>query len=212
MNSNAPKQVLVADDHPVVLSGLHALLGTAPEFQVVALCSTGREALEKIRTFEPELAVLDVRMPDLTGVEIVEILDKEGLGTRVVLLSASLTDAQITRAVNAGAWGIVLKDTAVEELLDCLSNVAAGRRWLPQDIVGALEREAARRGDQDEYGRSLTSREQEIAALVAEGLSNKEIARKAGISEGTVKLHLHNIYQKLGVSNRTALAMRAHER
>jgi DNA-binding NarL/FixJ family response regulator len=209
MNRDPVKQVLLADDHPVVLDGLQALLRTTQEFQVAAVCSNGLEALDRIRALEPDLTVLDNLMPDLSGVEIVETLNGDGIGTRVVLLSGSITDEQITRAADAGAWGIMLKDTAVEDLLDCLHCVNVGRRWLPRDVVhAAFEREAARREDKEEYTRVLTSREQEIAALVAQGLSNKHIARKTGISDGTVKIHLHNIFQKLGISNRTALAMK----
>jgi two-component system, NarL family, nitrate/nitrite response regulator NarL len=212
MRASSVKRVILADDHPLVLSGLQALVNTTHEFQIVATCSTGAEASETIRTLEPDLAVLDVRMPDLTGVDILELIDKEGLGTRAILLSGSITDEEITRGVNAGAWGIVLKFAAVEELLECLHEVAAGRRFLPRDVVdAAFDREAARRGDKEEYSRILTSREQQIAALVAQGLSNKLIAVKTRISEGTVKIHLHNIYQKLGVSNRTSLAMRAQQ-
>ena len=203
--------VLLADDHPIVLSGLKALLGSRTDFQVVAACSDGSEALHCLRELEPYLGVLDIQMPGLSGIEVLQITESEGLRTRIVFLTASATDKNVTEAVFGGAWGIVLKDVAAQELIDCLKKVAAGDQWLPSKLVtSAFEREAARRNDSERVAKLLTVREQEIAKFVAAGLSNKQIARKASISEGTVKIHLHNAYQKLGVSNRTALAMLAH--
>jgi two-component system, NarL family, nitrate/nitrite response regulator NarL len=202
-----PPTVLIADDHPIVLGGLTGLLGSKDRFDVVATCSDGSEALEKLRALEPDLGVLDISMPGLTGIEVLAITEAEGLRTRVVFLTASATDEQITQAVARGAWGIMLKDAAADMLVDCLGKVVTGERWLPPELVSpALEREAERRSHLDRLDGLLTSREREIAILVAEGLSNKQIARRVRISEGTVKIHLHNAYQKLGVVNRTSLA------
>ena len=199
--------VLIADDHPIVLSGLEGLLRAAGCFDVVAAYANGGEALHGLRELEPQLAVLDIRMPQLTGVEILERIESEGLRTRVVLLTASATDEQIARAVTHGAWGIMLKDAAADALVDCLGRVSAGERWLPSELVSpALMREAGRRKDVNRLQTLLTAREREIALFVAQGLSNKQIARKVNISEGTVKLHLHKAYQKLDVANRTSLS------
>jgi two-component system nitrate/nitrite response regulator NarL len=175
------------------------------------VASDGTTALETIRSVEPDMAILDINMPGLTGVDVLESLEEEGLGTRVILLTASASDAHIERAVRCGAWGIMLKDTAAEDLLTCIDMVISGERWLPADLVGpAIAREAQRRSEKDSLKHALTAREQQLVGLVAEGLANKQIARRINISEGTVKIHLHNIYQKLGVSNRTALTTLAH--
>jgi DNA-binding NarL/FixJ family response regulator len=177
----------------------------------VAQASNGASALESIRTTAPDLAVLDINMPEMTGVDVLEAIEGDGLATRVILLTASASDAHIERAVNFGAWGIILKDTAAEDLLDCIEKVIGGERWLPDDLIGpAVARATQRRSDKTLLENTLTTREQELVRLVAEGLANKQIARRVNISEGTVKIHLHNVYQKLGVSNRTALTTLAH--
>ena len=203
-------RVVLADDHPVVLSGLRMLLQAERSFNVIAACSSGAAALQSMRDHEPELAVLDISMPDLTGLDVLQAIDENRIPTRVVLLTASATDDQIVTAVARGARGILLKDTAVDTLIECLHKVAAGDRWLPPELVdAALEREAGRRLRGDQIEDLLTAREREVLLLVAEGLSNKEIARRINLSDGTVKIHLHNIYQKLGTPNRTAVAVLA---
>ena len=200
-------RVLLADDHPVVLAGLRELIAAEDGFQVVATGTNGEEALRAIRELKPDLAVLDVSMPDMTGLDVLAALDSEGLNIPVVFLTATASDQQIATAVTFGARGIVLKDAAPDSLIQCLRTVADGGRWLPPEVVdAALSRESERRLETHRVEQSMTSREREIALLVAEGMSNKEIGRKLGVSEGTVKIHLHNIYQKLGVSNRTSLA------
>jgi DNA-binding NarL/FixJ family response regulator len=213
MNQDARNlRLVLADDHPVVLSGLKALLNLRSQTEIVAIANNGASALALIRSHEPDLAVLDINMPMMTGVDVLENIESDGLATRVILLTASASDAYIERAVRAGVWGLMLKDTAADELLECMDKVLGGERWLPPDLIGpALEREARRRIDKSALNALLTAREQELVHLVAEGLANKLIARRVNISEGTVKIHLHNVYQKLGVSNRTALATLVHK-
>ena len=197
--------VVLADDHPVLLSGLQGLL--RPQFQTLRACTNGNDALDSLRELEPDLAVLDIRMPGLTGIEVLEIAETEGLRTKIVLLTAAAADTHIAAAVARGAWGLMLKDAAAEHLINCLWRVVRGERHMPPELVSpALAREADRRLASEQLEGLLTSREREIAILVAHGLSNKHIARNLSISEGTVKIHLHNAYQKLGVSNRTSLA------
>jgi len=199
-------RVILADDHPVFLNGLRSLLQTDPTFEVVATCSDGEAALQAILEIKPDLAVLDVSMPGCTGVEVLARLGNRGLSTRVILLTASAGDHEIVEAVARGAYGLMLKDAAADTLLECMRSVSVGRRWLPRDVVeAAVRREGEKRARVSQLDDALTSREREIVTLVAEGQSNKEIARRLGLTDGTVKIHLHNIYRKLEVSNRTSL-------
>src|SRR4051812_11274120 len=202
-------RVVVADDHPIVLGGLRALLQAEPGVEIVAAVLDGAIALEMIRAHEPDVAVLDISMPRLTGLEVLEALEADGLATRVVLLTGSASDEQIATAVERGAWGLLLKESAPGTLMECLKTVSAGQRWLPEELVApAIRRAAEQRAKEVRPERVLTAREYEIARLVAQGLSNKHIARELAISEGTVKIHLHNTYEKLGgVMNRTSLAV-----
>src|SRR3954468_18515097 len=207
-------RVVLADDHPIVLRCLQALLQDQPGGEIVASAPDGAAALELIRAHEPHMAVLDINMPQLAGLDVLEAIEREGLDTRVVLLTGTASDEQIATAVERGAWGLLLKEQALDTLTECLRAVAAGRRWLPEEIVApAVRRTTERRKNVVQLRRVLTAREYEIAGLVAEGLSNKHIARLLKLSEGTVKIHLHNMYEKLGGMdriwsvNRTSLAV-----
>src|SRR5215204_139239 len=201
-------RVVLADDHPIVLGGLRALLQAEPGIEIVATAPDGASALAMIRAHEPSIAVLDISMPQLTGLEVLDALEAEGLATRVVLLTGSASDQQIATAVERGAWGLLLKESALGTLITCLQTVASGQRWLPEELVAPAVRRAAERRERDvPLERVLTVREYEIARLIAQGLSNKHIARALTIAEGTVKIHLHRIYDKLGSVNRTSLAL-----
>jgi DNA-binding NarL/FixJ family response regulator len=201
-------RVVLADDHPIVLGGLRAFLQAEAGVEIVAAVPDGASALEAIRAHEPSIAVLDINMPQLTGLEVLEALEVDGLATRVVLLTGSASDEQIAMAVERGAWGLLLKEHTLLTLTECLKTVAAGRRWLPEELVAPAVRRAAERREKDVRPECvLTAREYEIARLIAQGLSNKHIARALAISEGTVKIHLHNMYEKLGSVNRTSLAV-----
>src|SRR5215212_3936611 len=171
-------RVVLADDHPLVLGGLRALLQAEPGVEIVAAAPDGASALEAIRAHEPSIAVLDIRMPQLTGLEVLEALEAEGLATRVVLLTGSASDEQIATAVDRGAWGLLLKESAPATLMACLKTVAGGQRWLPEELVAPAVRRAAERRARDvRLERVLTAREYEIARAVAEGLSPTQIAR-----------------------------------
>src|SRR3954468_13994490 len=201
-------RVVLADDHPIVLGGLRALLLAERGVEIVAAALDGATALAMIRAHEPEIAVLDIYMPRLTGLKVLEALAADDLATRVVLLTGSASDEQIATAVERGAWGLLLKESAPGTLIACLKTVAAGQRWLPEELVApAIRRAAERRATDVRPERVLTAREYEIARLIAQGLSNKHIARSLAISEGTVKIHLHKTYEKLGGMNRTSLAV-----
>jgi RNA polymerase sigma factor (sigma-70 family) len=199
--------LLLADDHPLVLEGLRSLLAAEKDVSIVASCCDGLSALQRIRDAAPMIAVLDLRMPGLNGLEVLEWMTTDGLSTRVIFLGATMEDAQIRTAVQRGAFGIILKDEAPENLVRCIREVANGRRWFPSELVKpALEREERRRSYRQQLCEILTPREREALTLVAQGLSNGEIAREFNISEGTVKIHIHKIYQKLRVGKRSTLA------
>jgi DNA-binding NarL/FixJ family response regulator len=202
--------VVLADDHPAILLGVAELLRSNRDIKVAATCSNGTAAMIAIRQLAPTVAVLDFFMPGLNGLEVLANLSAERSVTRAVFLTATATDKQLLTAVSRGAKGIVLKETALDELVECIRVVAGGREWLPPSLIdAAFEREAARQSVSTHLAQSLTCRERQIVLLVAEGLSNKEMCRRLGLSEGTVKIHLHNIYEKVGVNNRTALAAMA---
>ncbi len=196
--------IIVADDHPLVLQGLESLITPEPDLQIVDVCSDGIMALEAIYKHNPDMALLDVTMPEMGGLDVLNALASAGLKTKVIFLSATMSDAQIHAAVENGAFGVVPKDAAPRSLLDCLRHVSAGGRWFqPEFVDQAMQRERVRRYGAKEITGLLTSREREIVLLVGHGLSNKEIARQLCIADGTVKLHMHRIYHKLGTSRRS---------
>ncbi|KLK93414.1 hypothetical protein AA309_08775 [Microvirga vignae] len=201
-----PLRVVLADDHPVFLGGLRTLIQTDPMFEIAAECLDGITALQAIQDLRPELAILDFAMPGLSGVEVLVALGDE-IPTRIIFLTASVNDSQIAEAIARGAYGLMLKDAAADTLLKSMRETAMGNRWFPTDIVnseiGLLEEQFERN---EQTISTLTPRECEIIHLVAEGLSNKEIGSQIGVTEGTVKMHLHNIYRKININNRTALA------
>ena len=199
--------IVVADDHPVVLGGLVALLNQDKTFKLAVSCTNGVEAIDAIRNSKPDLALLDVNMPGLNGLQVLKILVEENLPTRVCFLAASLDDKEIVAAATGGAYGIILKESAPDTLLTCLHAIVAGEKWLPAALVeGATERVQKRHAEIAKVSKLLSAREIEIMLLVAAGLSNKGVGRQLNITEGTVKMHLHSIYQKTHVTNRTSLA------
>jgi DNA-binding NarL/FixJ family response regulator len=199
--------IVVADDHPVVLGGLITLLNEDETFKLAARCANGEEAINAIRAFRPDIALLDVSMPGLDGLQVLRTLNAENLPTRVCFLAASLTDREIVDAAAEGAFGIILKESAPDKLITCLHAIAAGQKWFPADLVErANERLREHHAQIAKVSEVLSPREIEIMLKVAEGLSNKQVGRQLNISEGTVKMHLHSIYQKIHVTNRTSLA------
>jgi DNA-binding NarL/FixJ family response regulator len=195
--------VVIADDHPIVLRGLHALIEENGSFHVVATAADGAEAFSVIKSLRPDIAVLDLTMPKMTGLEVLTALRKTNLATRVVLLAASATDLDIYHAVDGKISGFLLKEAAPDELIHCLLAVARGETWFAHDIVDpALARVSDRRDKWLHLSQTLTAREREFVSLVMRRMSNKEIAFALGLSEGTVKVHLNNIFRKLRVSTR----------
>ena len=199
--------VVIADRYPVVLQGLTNALTAESGFKVVACCRDGTNCIEAIRSLVPDIAILDISLPNLTGLEILAIANSENLSTRLVFFTASVEDRELIVSAAAGAYGIILKDVALEMLVQSLRQVAGGQRLLPQlRSDQAVPREKRDIAVTETALTVLTDRERQIMRLVSGGLSNKEIGRRLNITDGTIKQHLHNIYQKLAISNRTVLA------
>ncbi|KKW90670.1 response regulator [Sphingobium chungbukense] len=202
--------VFLVDDHPVLLRGLADLVAMETDFSVAGSTTRSVDAFAMIDRLKPDMAVLDINMPDISGLAILRRIRAADLPVRVVFLTAMITPSQAAEALAHGIWGILLKEAAPDTLIDCLRGVAAGRRWFADDVaakLGNLPIPAVPAGLA-----GLTRREREIAGLACSGLSNKLIARELGAGEGTVKIHLHNIFQKLRVNNRTALAALYYQR
>jgi two-component system nitrate/nitrite response regulator NarP len=198
--------VVVADDHPLMLDAVAGLAAGAG-FQVVARCQDGAQARQAILAFTPDLAILDVHMPHVTGLELLAQARAEGWPTRILLLTAGFEPEPIAEAIRLNVDGLILKGAAGDALVRAAEAVAAGGRWIDKE---ALEQVAA--PDSGTPTAALTPRETDVVRCVARGRRNKEIARDLRISEGTVKMHLHNLYEKLGVSSRTELALLVRER
>jgi DNA-binding NarL/FixJ family response regulator len=206
-------RVLLADDHPVVLSGLKQILALEKDFEVVAAVTDGDAAVREIRARKPDVAVLDLRMPGLSGLDIIRQLSSEESQVKFVLLTASLTDNEVVEALRYGVSGIVLKELAPNVLMTCLRKVAAGGQWLEKDAVGkALTKMVRREQGLETIAGLLTARELEIVKLVCMGMRNKEIAEKLSVTEGTVKVHLHSVYEKTKVAGRLELMLYARDK
>jgi len=206
-------RLLIADDHPIVLAGLRGLFEDTQGFQVVASCRDGLTAVESIEKLAPDVAILDLRMPGLTGIEVLRELRKKGLSTRVVILAATIDELDAVDAMRLGARGLILKEMAPTQLLSCVRKVHAGEQWIEKNAVGrAIERLIAQTETVSSLRTLLTDREMTVMKLVAEGMSGKDAAEKLGISYGTVKSHLHSIYGKLGVKGRVGLMNYARQR
>ena len=203
----APSSVVLADDHPMLLRGLRDIVAAEPDFTVAGTARDGQEALALIQRLKPQLAVLDLAMPALDGLAVLKAISHDPSPPRVVILTALITDQQLLEAITSGVWGVLLKESAPEALVDCLRAVAKGKKQMPEAMVErAITRNSAIGSRQRILNELLTAREREIARLVSEGQPNSAIADALGLSAGTVRIHLHNIYTKLDIRNRTSLA------
>jgi DNA-binding NarL/FixJ family response regulator len=199
-------RIVIADDHPFILDGLEQLFRTETDCEIVARTTDGEQALRAVETFKPDVLVLDVRMPRLDGIELLRRMHERQLPTKVVLLTASLDDARLLEAFRLGASGLVLKESAPRLLVQSVRQVANGEQsWNGKAIAGALRLVLQREQAVAAASSVLTPRELEVTRMVAGGLRNKEIALRLDITEGTVKFHLHSIYEKLRIDGRYAL-------
>ena len=202
-----PIRIVIADDHPIVRSGLQGLLAGQADFDVVGEAANGREAVAMVRHARPDVVLIDLRMPEMDGVTAIREMRSIYPDIRVLVLTTYDTDADILRAVEAGATGYLLKETPREELFNAIRATASGQSVLSPSVASRL---VGRTRDAGE--RTLSAREIEVLQLVARGSSNKLIARDLSIGETTVKTHLLHIFAKLGVDDRTAAVTTAVEK
>lgn len=200
-------RLLICDDHPVVRSGLRGILGTQPDFEVVAEAADGIQAVALARRFRPDVVLMDLRMPEMDGVTATGEIKAESPEVQVLVLTTYDTDADILHAVEKGAIGFLLKDTSEENLFDAIRQAAQGRSPLAPSVAARLVRRMRSAGEEE-----VSEREIEILQLVAQGLNNKDIARRLLISESTVKAHMLHIFNKLEVADRTAAVTTALRR
>lgn len=206
-------RLVLADEHPIVLDALENLFRAEPDFKVLARCRDGEEALRAVLSCRPDVLILDIRLPGKDGLAVLREMKKAKVSTRVVLFTAALDETEALDAIRLGVNGVVLKEMAPELLVKCVRKVHGGGQWLEtRSVSRALEKLVRRQAEGQQITDVLTLREIEIVRLVAGGLRNKEVAEKLAISEGTVKVHLHNIYQKLHVKGRLELALYAQDR
>jgi DNA-binding NarL/FixJ family response regulator len=194
-----PIRLLVADDHPVVRDGLRAMLATQPDMELVGEAATGTQAVERARALRPDVVLMDLQMPELDGPAAITTLQEQAPQVRVLVLTTFGTDADITRAVEAGATGYLLKDAPREQLFAAIRAAARGEAVLSPSVATRVL--GRMRAPAEE---ALSPRELEILGAVARGLSNKDIGRQLYVSEATVKTHLLRVFGKLGVDDRTA--------
>ena len=209
-------RVVLADDHPIVRDGLRKLLSLEDDIQIVGEASDGHEVVRVVQETRPDIVVLDLRMPNLDGIGALQALQTVEVKPKVIVLTASEDKNEFVQAMKLGCSGIVLKQTAPELIVKSIRKVFAGEIWLDSHTTAAVMRQFAQptdvMGSQPARGRErspLSQREREIVSLVAQGYKNREMAEKMFISEQTVKNHLHNIFDKLGVSDRLELALYA---
>jgi len=198
-------RVLLADDHPMIQAAVEAMLRSS-DFTLVAKAGSGAEALDAIREHDPEIVILDIQMPEGTGLDVLRTLRSSEHDRPIVLLTASIEDSDFAEALSLKVDGVLLKSSDPALLIDCLDSVRAGEEWIdPQLDLRPKPSTTATPGV------ALSPRERDLVRLVRQGLRNREIAERLGITEGTAKVYLHSVFEKTGVVNRTELAIRAGE-
>jgi two-component system nitrate/nitrite response regulator NarL len=203
--------VLVADDHPIYREGIVRAINERPDLELVGEAADGREALEQIRSLNPEVAVLDIRMPGLDGTQVLSAVRRDGLATEVLFLSAFMEPELAYKTVASGAKGYLSKEASRQEVCEAIVTIARGGTALAAEAQAGLAHEIQER-ERTGGPPQLTDREQEVLRMVAEGLSAPDIGKQIHLSTTTVKSHLHSLYEKLGVSDRAAAVAEAMRR
>lgn len=208
-----PVKLVVADPHPVFLMGMECLLKEEPFINIAAFCSTAAETLKAVRSEQPDLLILDLGFRDFNGLDVIRDLRRDKLPVKVIVLTAGLDDEQTIETMRLEVQGVLLKSMPSQLLPQCIHKVYAGGQWLEKQSLGhALEKMLRREAGARRLATILTDRETEIMCLVAQGLSNREIGERVSVGEGTVKVHVHNIYSKLGINNRVDLTLYAQKK
>jgi two-component system, NarL family, nitrate/nitrite response regulator NarL len=205
--TSKPIRLVIAEGHEIVLLGLERFLSSLDEFAVVATATDCSGSLAAIRAHRPDVAILDARLPSTSGLEVAGAIMRAGLPTRIILVGETINDRESLEALRLGIHGILLKEMAPRQLAQCIRKVHTGGHWVEQEslrrtVENLLREEASPRSASP----SLTLAEVRVAGVVAQGARNKEIADHLGVSESTIKNHLHNIYTKLNLSSRGELA------
>jgi DNA-binding NarL/FixJ family response regulator len=210
-SASSPIRILIADDHPLFRDGLRRLLQAEPGFEVVAEAADGDGVVALARRTKPDLILLDLSMPKQDGMQVLRELSTARIPARTLMLTAAINKAQIVQALRLGACGVILKEATTQRLFDSIHCVMSGQYWVGResvsDLVMALRSVSPPDGGEKVRDFGLTPREIEIVTLVVAGYSNPDIAQRCSISEQTVKHHVSNVFDKLGVSNRLELAL-----
>jgi DNA-binding NarL/FixJ family response regulator len=207
MSATGPIKVLIVDDHPVVRDGLSGIFGGNPQFKVVGQAANGAEAIERAGSTEPDVVLMDLRMPEMGGTEAIRQLRRQLPRTQVIVLTTYDTETEVLAAIEAGAIGYLLKDAPREELIRAVQAAHRGESVLSPTVAGRLVGRVRKTAAD-----ALSARELEIVRLIASGANNREAAAKLFVSEATIKTHLLHIYEKLGVRDRAAAVGEAYKR
>ena len=211
-----PIKILIVDDHTMVRDGLVSMLGRQKDFAIVGEAGNGREAVEKAQDLGPDVILMDLRMPEMTGVEAMRAIGERDPDAKIIVLTTYDTDEYIFDAIEAGAKGYLLKDTSREELFSAVRAVHRGESQIEPGVAAKvltrLAQLSRQNSDPNRSNDTLSDREIEVLQLIAGGSANKQIAAELTISESTVKTHVANIFQKLDVSHRTEAVTRALQR
>lgn len=212
INEPATIRIVLVDDHPLVLDGLADLFSSEPDVAVVASCRKGEEALTAVRAHPDSVLLLDLRMPGMHGLAVLRAIRASMLPTRVVIFTAAIEDDEIVDALLLGARGLMLKEMSPRLLLQCIRTVHAGGRWLERQLsLRAVERLLRRETGMRRIAEMLSAPEMDIVRAMARGVRNKEIADQLHIGEDTLKTHLRDIYERLGLDGRSALVRYAQD-
>jgi two-component system nitrate/nitrite response regulator NarL len=205
--------LVLGDEQPIVLDGLEHLFRLEKNFEILARCTTGEDTLRAVRKHRPDLLVFDIHIHSENGLTVLKEITKSKLRTRCVIFTAALNDYEMLEAIRLGVSGVVLKDMPPKLLIECIRQVQAGKKWFERDSSArTLQKLAERESTVRLAYEVLSARQLQILRMVAAGLHNKDIGKKLFISEGTVEVHLHNIYERLDVKSRLALALYARDK
>jgi two-component system nitrate/nitrite response regulator NarP len=200
--------ILLADDHPMIRTAIEVLLRDT-DYRIAGTAKTGEDALRGVEQLTPDILLLDLWMPGGNGLDVVRKLRADGRTTNVVLLTAAIDDSSLLETRTLGVRGMVLKNSDPAYLLECLDRVSSGGTWIDPELSARIQELTETLGERRRP--PLAPRERELIRFVRQGLRNREIAKELGVTEGTVKVYLHGVFDKLGVSSRTELAVRADE-